>query len=104
MQYFTGKPIMPYSHFSRRILVSFAAAAAIAILPGSAVGAEWRECEQAKLRELKLLRSEHQKKPKRKSARQSAQPQQSAEEIETWLWKNCREFSYELRQLEQEQM
>lgn len=69
--------------------------------------AEWRECEQAKLRQLDLEQSHRQASPshKRKSARSSVKKvSASAERIDDWLWKNCREYSYELRTLEQQRM
>lgn len=71
----------------------------------SAHGSEWHECEKAKLHELKLQRgADEHKTSKRKSRHRAENNHQSVEEIDTWLWKNCREFSYELRQLEQEKM
>lgn len=67
--------------------------------------AEWRECEQAKRRELKLQRNtDTAKRTSRKTHRRDEDRHQRAEEVDTWLWKNCREFSYELRQLEQQSM
>jgi hypothetical protein len=67
--------------------------------------AEWRECEKAKLRELRLQQgSADRKTSKSRKRHQQEDSYRSAEEIDAWLWKNCREFSYELRQLEQDKM
>jgi hypothetical protein len=69
--------------------------------------AEWRECEQAKLRQLDMEQSRRQSSPshKRKSAHSGTKKvSASAERIDDWLWKNCREYSYELRSLEQQRM
>ena len=78
---------------------------AVGSLSLSAYGAEWRDCEKAKLRALQLQQNtaEH-KIPKSKKQRRTGAQHQSVDEIDTWLWKNCREYSYELRQLEQEKM
>jgi hypothetical protein len=90
--------IMPHSHF-------FLFVVAASTLSLSAHGTEWRDCEKAKLHELNLQRgNDDRKTSKRKSHSHGESRRQSAEEIDTWLWKNCREFSYELRQLEQEKM
>ena len=98
MHIITGTPIMPYCYFTRLFVLCFAA---VSVIP--AHGAEWRACEQAKLRQLQLQQnSTHTKLSKKK--RKSETHQQSAEQIDTWLWKNCREYSYELRQLEQDRM
>lgn len=93
---------MPHSDFFLRIKI-FSALAAI-VFAMNAHAADWRECEKAKLRELQLQQSADHKTSKRKSQRRHESRRQNAEEIDTWLWKNCREFSYELRQLEQERM
>lgn len=88
---------MPYSRLFLFII-------AMTTLSLSTHATEWRDCEKAKLRELKLQRSDDHKVSKRKSHRREEDRRQSADEIDTWLWKNCREYSYELRQLEQEKM
>ncbi|HET8711424.1 MAG TPA: hypothetical protein VFM32_08615, partial [Spongiibacteraceae bacterium] len=84
---------MPHPHsifrikFARLCLVVFTVSAM------AAQGAEWRECEKAKLRELQLQgNSSSQKHSKRRSQRRDEGRRQRAEEIDTWLWKNCREF------------
>jgi hypothetical protein len=69
--------------------------------------AEWRECEKAKIRQLNLEQSRRAASPshKRKSSKhRSESASDSAEQIDDWLWKNCREYSYELRTLEQQRM
>ncbi|MFT3929771.1 MAG: hypothetical protein QM709_05645 [Spongiibacteraceae bacterium] len=77
----------------------------IAAMPASsAYAAEWRECEKAKLRELKLQDGAEKRTTTKKKASHRESLGQRIEEIDTWLWKNCREYSYELRQLEQEHM
>ncbi len=93
---------MPHSRILLVRLFLFSAVA-FAI---DAHAAEWRECEKAKLHELQLQRHTEDHKPARRKSyrRRDAERDQSAEEIDTWLWKNCREFSYELRQLEQDKM
>ena len=93
---------MPHS----RLLLSHLFVVAVAAFSLSAHSAEWRECEQAKLRELQLQRNaDSHKTSKRKSHRNNDENRrQRAEELDTWLWKNCREFSYELRQIEQDRM
>lgn len=101
---------MPHSRlflfrFALHIKLSYLVVFVITMFATAVQAAEWRECEKAKLHELKLQQNadEH-KTSKRKSRHRSENNHQSAEEIDTWLWKNCREFSYELRQLEQEKM
>lgn len=74
------------------------------VLSPSAQSAEWRECEKAKLRELKLQQGSAESKPSKSKKRKSESRSERIEEIDTWLWKNCREYSYELRQLEQDRM
>ncbi|MDB6063652.1 MAG: hypothetical protein JWM78_3755 [Verrucomicrobiaceae bacterium] len=69
--------------------------------------AEWRACEKAKLRQLDLQQSKRTASPsnKRKSSRSRGEgAHDSAEQLEDWLWKNCRQYSYELRTLEQQRM
>jgi hypothetical protein len=69
--------------------------------------AEWRECEQAKLRQLDLQQSRRQASAshkRKKSTSRSSQSRASVESLDDWLWKNCREYSYELRTLEQQRM
>ena len=88
---------MPYSYFIRSFIYF------LAIITIPAQGAEWRECQQAKLRQLQLQQKSAHAKPSKKKSK-SENRQQREEEIDTWLWKNCRDYSYELRQLEQERM
>lgn len=96
---------MPYSYCTVRISSVCFIVAILFLSAPCVLAAEWRECEAAKLRQLQLQRSDVTEKiSRRKSPRRSENRQQRAEEIDTWLWKNCREFSYELRQLEQERM
>jgi hypothetical protein len=66
--------------------------------------ADLRECEKAKLRQLKLERAAHNKSSGSKKKSGASKSRQSAEQIDEWLWKNCRNYSYELRTLEQQQM
>lgn len=71
--------------------------------------AEWRECEHAKLRQLDLEQTRRQASPstkshQRKKTSQRSTSRVSAEQLDDWLWKNCREYSYELRTLEQQRM
>jgi len=68
--------------------------------------AEWKECERAKLRQLKL---EQRTQTGGKSAQKSrsgktASSRRNAAALDEWLWKNCRSYSSELRRLEQNQM
>lgn len=67
-------------------------------------GADWRACEQAKLRVLQIERGGGETKTSKRKNRRGDNRRQRAEEIDTWLWKNCREYSYELRQIEQGRM
>lgn len=91
---------MPYSRCVRLLVIS-----CIAAFASSVHCAEWRECEKAKLHQLRLQQEPSPRKTaKRKRSTDGASRYQRAEEIDTWLWKNCREFSYELRKLEQEKM
>jgi hypothetical protein len=94
---------MSYFRFSFRFKVCYAFVIAMTICSTVVQGAEWRECEKAKLRELKMRRGADDHKTSKHQKRRS-EGRQRAEEIDTWLWKNCREFSYELRQLEQDKM
>jgi hypothetical protein len=66
--------------------------------------ADLRECEKAKLRQLKLERAAHNKSSGSKKKSGASKSRQSAEQLDEWLWKNCRNYSYELRTLEQQQM
>lgn len=69
--------------------------------------AEWRQCEKAKLRQLDLEQTRREASParKRKHSRQHGErSHDSVESLDEWLWKNCREYSYELRTLEQQRM
>jgi hypothetical protein len=70
-------------------------------------GAELRECEKAKLQQLRQSEKAHSAAPaksRKKSKSNRSASVRSIDEIETWLWKNCREYSYELRALEQQRM
>ena len=76
-------------------------------LTTAAHAAEWRECEKAKLRQLDL--QQRQKTASPSHSRKSSKSRQrsahvSIEQLDEWLWKNCREYSYELRTLEQQRM
>lgn len=95
---------MPYFRFSFRAQDLYFFILAAVLLSPLAYGAEWRECEKAKLRELKLQQGSAQSKPAKGKKRKQESRSERIEEIDTWLWKNCREFSYELRQLEQDRM
>lgn len=101
---------MPHSRlFLRRFCLRSKVARVLILAVGSlsfsAYGTEWRDCEKAKLRALQLQQNtaEHKTSKSKKRHRTGGQ-HQSVDEIDTWLWKNCREYSYELRQLEQEKM
>lgn len=74
------------------------------ILASEVHAAEWRECEHAKLRQLDLEQARRQAKPSGKSHQRKKTSRASVEQLDEWLWKNCREFSYELRTLEQQRM
>jgi hypothetical protein len=39
-----------------------------------------------------------------KRGRSGARANRSAAQLDDWLWKNCREYAYELRTLEQSRM
>jgi len=69
--------------------------------------AEWRECEKAKLQQLRLAEHARTSAPTKHRSKHRASTNSShtsVDDIETWLWKNCREYSYELRTLEQQRM
>jgi|KBSSwiStaDraftv2_1062776.scaffolds.fasta_scaffold62215_5 hypothetical protein len=69
--------------------------------------AEWRECEKAKLQQLRLTeraRTSAPTKTRSKHRPSANSTRATADDIDTWLWKNCREYSYELRTLEQQRM
>lgn len=95
---------MPQVRFKSRFKFLRLIATFSMVFSVGAYAAEWRDCEKAKLRELQLQKTSARKTSRRKTRRQQEDRQQSAEELDTWLWKNCREFSYELRQLEQDKM
>ncbi len=96
---------MSYFHFPSRVKFLHLVIVVVTAFAVNAQAAEWRECEKAKLREMQQQRNANHPKPsKHKKRRSHEDSSQRAEEIDTWLWKNCREFSYELRQLEQEKM
>lgn len=69
--------------------------------------AEWRECEKAKLQQLRQTEKARVSAPKKSHGKHRARTNSSyssSEDLETWLWKNCRDYSYELRSLEQQRM
>ena len=68
--------------------------------------AEWKECERAKLRLIKLeQRSQGSGKSGHKvRSGKISNSRQNAASLDEWLWKNCRSYSSELRRLEQERM
>lgn len=77
----------------------------LCFIPASAIhAAEWRECEHAKLRQLDLEQTRRKASPSGKSHQRKKTSRASVEQLDEWLWKNCREFSYELRTLEQQRM
>lgn len=94
---------MPYSRFISRIKFLCAVIFAVA-LTLTAHGAEWRECEAAKLRALQWEKKTGERHTSKRKSQRKDNRHQRVEEIDTWLWKNCREYAYELRQLEQEKM
>ena len=65
--------------------------------------AEWKECERAKLRLLKLEQRGAKSGHKARSGK-SANSRHNAAALDEWLWKNCRSYSNELRRLEQSHM
>lgn len=91
-------------NFLKRILFFYCAIIVTQMFPIAAHSAEWRECEKAKLREIKLQQGAASSKPTKGKKSKKESRSERIEEIDTWLWKNCREFSYELRQLEQNHM
>ncbi len=100
---------MPVSHcrFYRRVLPTLAVAGIASVLfltPSISAAADWPACEKAKLRALKLERGNAMQKTSKSKKSRGDDRRQRAEEIDTWLWKNCRDYSYELRQLEQDHM
>lgn len=68
--------------------------------------AEWKECERAKLRQLKLEQRSHSGGKTGHKARsgKTSNSRHNAAAIDEWLWKNCRSYSNELRRLEQSRM
>ena len=76
-----------------------------ALLATRVDAAEWKACERAK---LQLLRQEQIQRSGgahgRRHHRRATTPARNAAELDEWLWKNCREYSYELRALEQSRM
>jgi hypothetical protein len=71
----------------------------------AAHAADWRACEKAKLRQLNMEQAAHNRSSGKKSRSTSAgKSRRSAEQLDEWLWKNCRAYSYELRNLEQQRM
>lgn len=73
----------------------------------SAQAADLRACEKAKLRQLNIeqtARANHGGGKKTARRAGASKSKRSAEQIDEWLWKNCRDYSYELRNLEQQQM
>jgi hypothetical protein len=69
--------------------------------------ADWRACEKAKLRQLSVEQAAHagnRSSGKKSRSNSASKSRRSAEQIDEWLWKNCRDYSYELRNLEQQRM
>jgi len=72
--------------------------------PFGAHGADWPQCEKAKLRQLDLQQERRQAAPLRPKKSRKKTPAASVEQLDEWLWKNCRGYSYELRDIEQRRM
>jgi len=69
--------------------------------------ADLRACEKAKLRQLSAERAAHNKVSGGKQSKSSSgrsKTRQDANQLDEWLWKNCRDYAQELRTLEQERM
>ncbi len=71
--------------------------------------ADWRECEQAKLRQLNLEHAAHTasvggSKKHARSRTGTTKSREDANQLDEWLWKNCRNYANELRSLEQDRM
>lgn len=79
--------------------------ASLPLLAAQSHAAEWKECERAKLRQLKLeKRTSDSGKARKSRSGNSANSHRSAAELDEWLWKNCRSYAAELRRLEQSRM
>jgi hypothetical protein len=79
------------------------------ILASEVYAAEWRECEKTKLHQLDLQQAQRQASPshkshQRKKTKQGGASRASVAQLDDWLWQNCRDYSYELRTLEQQHM
>lgn len=95
---------MPYLRYFFRPSIFSCFIVAISAIATNAHAADWPACEKAKLRELKLQRGFAENKISKSKKRNQESRSERIEEIDTWLWKNCREYSYGLRQLEQDRM
>lgn len=79
----------------------------LALSGASAHAAEWKECERAKLRLLKLeqrAQNGNHGAARKGSRGKTPDARRNAASLDEWLWKNCRSYASELRTLEQSRM
>ena len=79
-------PSAPLHHHRPIIIVPPAATPPVDVTPTSD---DWEGCRKTKLNQLNLTQNGN---------------LQRARQLDEWLWKNCRAYSEDLRQLEQDQM
>jgi hypothetical protein len=69
----------------------------------SAAAADWSACKTAQSRLLRLERAGRNGKPAL-GHRSRASMRREVDQLDTWLWKNCRSHSRELRELERQRL
>jgi hypothetical protein len=75
-----------HRHYRRPIIIQQTTPAPVVTAP---LSDDWEGCRQGKLNQL--------------SALDAGNPQR-ANQLDEWLWKNCRDYSQELRDIEQDNM
>lgn len=94
-----------HPRFKMRMLAALLACC-VAPLSVVAQAATLAECEKVKLKQLKAQHSAQDKGRKKASGsnRGPSKSRQNIDKLEEWLWKNCGNYSHEMRNLEQGQM
>lgn len=69
-----------------------------------------KSCSAKKIQQMEITRRGHSstsratKRGRHSKASTSTSPQVKADQIDEWLWKNCRSYSEEMRSIEQQYM
>ena len=61
-------------------------------------------CSKKKIRQMELIERKHSSTSRSKKSSKRVSVRQQVEQIDEWLWKNCRSHAAEMRQIEQQYM